>query len=159
MAGDIDERKLYRRAIGIEEARRLMVPSEAKIPKSSRRSSSGGHCGNCGQDTMEGHEDGHGMWHYRCPYCVSRQTPDPNPCPRCRCTAHETICCVIPVDSRFGKRLGEFSSNPFKPDITIFKCLNCGLEWNTPEYEKYLLTKAVRLVSQESEFAEKGNVK
>jgi hypothetical protein len=115
----------------------------------------GGYCGNCGQNTQVGTEDRHGMWHYRCPYCITHQDPKgPNPCPRCGCTAHENICCVIPVDSNFDRRMKEeFAVNPFKPDITFFRCLNCSFEWTTPEYEKYLLTKAVKSVLSTSEFA------
>lgn len=142
----MDERKLYPKIMGIEEERKKKVRTIAKIPKCLRLSTSGGRCGNCGHETMEGHEDGHGIWHYRCIYCVTHQKPSSDPCPRCRCTAHE----------RFGEPDEKVS--PFKPKLTAFRCLQCGYMWNTPEYEKYLLVKAVRSVSSTSEFSENHNV-
>lgn len=150
----MDEGKLYAKVMGIEEARKEMVPSIAKIPKRARLSSSGGRCNVCGHETVEGHEDGHGIWYYRCTYCVANQKPSPDPCPRCRCTAHDRIAYSISVDSDFTAKKREADAiNPFKPDVTSFRCLNCGFEWNTPEYEKYLLTKVIRSVLPTSEFA------
>ncbi len=139
----MDERKLYPKVMGIDEARKANVPTIARIPKSARLSSSGGRCNVCGHETMEGREDAHGIWHYRCTYCVAHQKPDPNPCPRCRCTAHD----------RFGE--AREHESPFRPEITSFRCLNCGFEWFTPEYEKYLLTRIVKSVLPKSEFADR----
>lgn len=140
----MDESKLYPKVMGIEEERKRNVRTIAKIPKCLRLSTSGRRCGNCGHETLEGHEDGHGVWHYKCMYCITHQKPSPDPCPRCRCTAHE--------------RLGEPDDekrSPFKPEIIAFRCLRCEYVWNTPEYEKYLLVKAIRSVSSISEFSEK----
>jgi len=128
--------------------------------KKKRGRSKGGFCGNCMQNNLKGTEDRHGMWHYRCQYCVEHQNPKgPNPCPRCECTEHERICGIIPADSHFGERLeAECRNNPFKPDVILFRCLNCSFEWNTPEFEKYLLTKAVKYVLPTSAFAENHKV-
>ena len=144
----MDERELYPKVMRIEEARKqcIPMPEGVKIPKSARKSSSGGRCNNCGRETMEGHEDAHGMWHYRCPYCVAHQKPSPDPCPRCRCTVHDRISEMSGL---------EMSSNPFKPDVIGFRCLNCSFEWFTSEYEKYLLTRVVKSVLPKSGFAEK----
>lgn len=140
---DESERRLYQKVTG--------------VTKKKRGHSKGGFCGQCMQYNLVGTEDRHGYWHYRCPHCVSRQNPkDPNPCPRCGCTAHETICDIIPVDSHFSERLKNTRIiNPFKPDVTIFRCLNCSFEWTAPEYEKYLLVKAIISVLPTSEFSEK----
>lgn len=142
----MDESKLYSKIMGIEEARKahIPMPPTVKIPKGARLNSSGGLCIMCEHETLEGHEDGHGMWHYRCTYCVTHQKPSPDPCPRCRCTAHDRIC----ETSEFKRR------SPFQPDIIAFACLNCGFVWNTPEYEKYLLTKVVESVLPASKFFE-----
>ena len=154
-----DERKLYPKVMGIDEARKanLPMPPSVKIPKRARLSSSGGRCNVCAHETVEGHEDGHGIWHYRCTFCVANQKPSPDPCPRCRCTAHDRIGLVIPVDSDFNTKMNEAcaSTNPFKPEVTAFRCLNCGFEWNTPEWEKYLLTRVIKSILPKSEFAEK----
>lgn len=153
------EKRLYDKVVEttrIEEARRLGIPSPVKIPKKKRKSSSGGFCGQCMQHNLVGTEDRHGMWHYRCPYCISHSNPKgPDPCPRCGCTAHERICGKIPIDSHFGERLKsemETIFNPFRPDVILFRCLNCSFEWDTPEFEKYLLIKTVRSVLSNSEF-------
>jgi len=147
-----DESRLYTKAMGIEKARKLHepMPNNIKIPKRSRLSSSGGRCYACDQNTLEGHEDSHGIWHYRCQYCVDHQKPDPNPCPRCRCTAHSETYRNDLFDSK----------NPFKPDVEYFECCNCEFKWITPEFEKFLLTKAVVSVTDNSSFLEnKRNVK
>lgn len=142
---DIEE-KLYLKAMGIEQARKdtIPMPEGVKIPKRMRRTSEGGRCGVCRNDTIEGREDGHGMWHYRCTYCVAHQQPSPDPCPRCRCTAHDKIC----------EKCESGLKNPFKPDAVIFRCLNCSFEWITSEYEKYLLTRVVRDILPTSKFSE-----
>jgi hypothetical protein len=146
----MDESKLYPKVMGIEEARKahIPMPPTVKIPKGARLNSSGGLCTYCGNETLEGHEDGHGMWHYRCTYCIAHQKPSPDPCPRCRCTAHDRI-----SETSESKR-----NSPFQPDIMAFKCLNCGFIWNTPEYEKYLLTKVVRSVLPTSDFSENRKI-
>lgn len=142
----MDEHKLYCKVMGIEEARKLHVPmpNGIKIPKNARLSSSGGFCGNCGQHTLEGHEDGNGMWHYRCPYCIQYQDPNDESCPRCECKAHQNLCGNI-----------DSLNNPFKPIIEECQCLNCGYKWVTQEFVKYLLTKVVKSVSPTSGFAKK----
>jgi hypothetical protein len=157
----MNEEELYVKVMGIEEARKanLPMPNGIKIPKSARLSSSSGYCNICGQNTVEGHEDGHGIWHYKCTYCVTHQKPDPNPCPRCRCTVHSDIVSMSFVSSlKEGLKTMTELGNPFKPIATIFRCVNCDFEWYTPEYEKYLLTKVVRSILPTSEFAknEKG---
>jgi NAD-dependent SIR2 family protein deacetylase len=125
------------------EIEKRLFEKVTKGIKKKRGRSKGSRCGCCGQNTQEGTEDRHGMWHYRCPYCVTHQNPkDKDPCPRCRCTAHE----------RIG---GSLENNPFKPDVVFYRCLNCSLEWNTKEYEIYLLTKVVKSVLPTSEFAKK----
>lgn len=139
---------MYSKVMGIDEARKEKVPSIVKIPKSARLSSSGGRCNTCGHETVEGHEDGHGVWHYRCTYCITHQKPSPDPCPRCRCNAHDRIGEMTEI-SEISKQI-----SPFKPEIIMFRCLNCGFEWNTPEYEKYLLMKVVRSVLPTNKFAE-----
>ena len=138
------EIRFYKKIMGIEEARKhfLPMPPSVKIPKSSRLHSSNGRCNVCGHEALEGREDGHGIWHYKCIYCVTHQKPDPNPCPRCRCTSHEKLCNTSEM------------KNPFEPDVILFRCLNCGFEWNTPEFETYLLTKAVKSILPTSEFTE-----
>jgi hypothetical protein len=143
----MDEHKLYSKVMGIEEARKehVPMPPSVKIPKNARLNSSGGRCNRCGHETMEGHEDGHGMWHYRCTYCVAHQKSSPNPCPRCRCTVHDRICETSESERK----------SPFQPDIMAFSCLNCGFVWNTPEYEKYLLTRVVKSVLPTSEFVDR----
>lgn len=126
------------------ELEKRLFEKVMKVTKKKRGHSKGGFCGNCMQHNHVGTEDRHGMWHYRCPYCVAHQDPKgENPCPRCGCTAHDRICAIIPIDSNFDKRL-EDELNPFKPDVTIFRCLNCSFEWYTPEFEKYLLQKCIR---------------
>ena len=145
-----DERKIYAKVMGIEEARKqhIPMPSSIKIPKGSRLSSSGGHCGKCGHETMEGHEDGHGIWHYKCTYCIEHADPkNPDPCPRCKCTAHEEFSIV----KSFGFHKKTIT-NPFKPEIEEYRCLNCGFEWTAPEFEKYMLVKVVRSVLPSSAF-------
>lgn len=130
-----NELKQYLKVTGIEAQRRDKVPVTVHIPKKLRRSSSGGFCSRCLQNTMEGYEDGHGMWHYRCPNCVAHQDKnDPNPCPRCGCRAHH--------DSMGDKT--KTSTNPLMPEIIKFVCLNCCFMWYNPEYEKYLLTRAIK---------------
>jgi len=140
-----------------DEFEKRLFEKVTKLPKKKKRGhSKGGFCGNCMQYKTEGTEDRHGMWHYRCPVCIKNQDPKgKDPCPRCGCTAHDRICAIISDDSHFGERLKEEAvNNPFKPDVTLYRCLNCSFEWNPPEYEKYLLTKAVKYVLPTSEFSE-----
>lgn len=100
-------------------------------------------CGICGNDTYEGKPDGKGIWHYRCQYCVDHADPNgPNPCPECGCTAHENICGIIPYEKDTAKAFTEME-HPLRPDIMMFRCLNCSYEWYNPEYEKYLLGKNI----------------
>jgi hypothetical protein len=139
------EEELYLKAMGIEQARKDTMPTIAKIPKRLRRSSSGGRCERCRQETLEGHEDGHGMWHYRCQYCVDHQKSDPNPCPRCHCTSHTSI----PTQE---------CDNPFAPSIAVFRCLNCTYEWFSDEYQRFLLGKAVKSVLPKSQFSKDRNI-
>lgn len=150
------EIRLYQKVMGIEEARKLQIPmpNGIKIPKSARNSSSGRRCDNCGKDTLEGHEDAHGMWHYRCSYCVEHQDPTKEPCPRCGCTAHEGIAGSVPINFT-ENQVNKLIHNPFRPDVILFRCLNCSFEWDTPEFEKWLLTKAIKYVLPTSAFAEK----
>jgi len=118
----------------------------------------GTHCGNCGKETLVGKPDKHGIWHYRCPYCVEHQDPKgPDPCPRCGCTAHEQICGSVPFNFT-QRQIDELINNPFKPDVIEFACLNCSFRWGTPEFEKYLLTKVVKSVLPTNEFSEKYEV-
>lgn len=146
----VDEKDLYAKVMGIEDYRKqnLPMPNGIKIPKRARRSSSGGHCRDCGHDTLVGHEDGHGMWHYTCTYCVTHQNQNNVPCPRCGCKAHERIGGT--VSSLSEKKVDEITSNPFRPEVMTFRCLRCSQEWFNPEYEQYLLTKVVKSVSNSS---------
>lgn len=149
------EKRIFEKVTGIEKARKdtKPMPEGVKIPKCMRRTSEGGRCGVCGNNTLEGREDGHGVWHYRCPYCIAHQQPSPDPCPRCRCTAHEDIAGSVPPNYA-ENQMDKITHNPFRPAVEYYLCLRCGFKWNTPEYEKYLLTKAVEYILPTSEFSE-----
>jgi hypothetical protein len=146
------EEELYSKVLGIDDYRKNgePMPNGVKIPKRARRSSTGGHCRDCGKDTVEGHEDGHGMWHYTCTNCVKSQNQNDVPCPRCSCKAHENICGTI--SSLSSPKYDEITSNPFRPETQTFRCKRCSFEWMNPEYERYLLTKVVLSVTKKSEF-------
>lgn len=138
-----DEAKQYFRIMGIEQARDndMPMPEGVTIPRRFRERREGCRCGKCNKEVAVGYEDGHGMWHYRCPECVKNQDPNgSNPCPRCKCTAHENIA------------TDKTDNNPFAPDVAMLRCLNCCLEYPAVEYERYLLTRTVRSVTDKSPF-------
>lgn len=138
-----DEAKQYLKATGIDQARKdtMPMPEGVIIPKRLRQHREGFRCGKCGKEVAVGYEDGHGMWHYRCPECVKNQDPNgPNPCPRCKCTAHEDIV------------IEKTENNPFAPNVSMLRCLNCGFDYPAVEYERYLLTRTVRSVTDKSPF-------
>jgi len=108
------------------------------------------HCGNCGQDTLEGKPNKEGIWHYRCQYCIDHQDPNgPNPCPECGCTAHENLCGSWDVTEEGRAKCKEDVNNKLRPDITIFQCLNCGHQYPTPEYEQYLFNRNIKVITKE----------
>lgn len=140
-----DEKKLLENVLGLDEYRRQGVPTDFRIPKKLRLHSTGRRCGKCGHEAEEGHEDAHGVWHYRCTYCVEHADPKgPDPCPRCQCTAHQGF-----------SNIREGTTPPFKPQIENYRCLNCGFEWTTPEFEKYILSRVVVSVTSKSPFFQK----
>jgi len=138
-----DEEKQYLKATGIAQARKdtKPMPDGVTIPKRYRQHREGFKCGKCGKEVAVGQEDGHGIWHYRCPECVKNQDPNgPDPCPRCKCTAHESFA------------LEKTENNPFAPATGMLRCMNCGFEYASAEYEHYLLTKSVRSITDKSSF-------
>jgi hypothetical protein len=151
----IDEVKMYSKVLGIDEYRSKNepMPNGIKIPKKARRSSTGGHCTDCGTDSVVGHEDGHGIWHYSCTHCIKNQNPNDVPCPRCGCKAHESICGTL--SSLSSSKYSEITSNPFRPEFEMFYCKRCGQKWTNPEYERYLLTKVVRSITEKNGFSKK----
>lgn len=83
---------------------------------------------------------------------VVRQDPNgPNPCPECGCTAHENILGFIPESqSSNATKIFATANHPLRPEIMMFRCLNCSHAWYNPEYEKYLLAKNVKYFINET---------
>ena len=107
-------------------------------------------CTNCGQETLEGKPDEKGEWHYRCQYCTEHADLNaPDPCPKCTCTAHENIIGIIPYSKDTTKAFQEIK-HPTRPEVAMFRCLNCSYEWYSPEYEKFLFSKNVVAVIKET---------
>jgi len=100
-------------------------------------------CGVCGNQTYEGTQDPKtGMWKYRCQYCVDHQNPDGIPCPECGCKSHEDIVGQI-AESKVSQQAFVEMNHPLRPEIMMYRCLDCSYEWYNPEYEKFLLGKNV----------------
>jgi len=106
-------------------------------------------CGNCLQNTLEGKPDYQGIWHYRCQYCVDHQDPhyifkDTIPCPKCGCTAHENILGQYKFTNEGITKARKDAANILRPEITMYRCLNCSHEWINPDFERYVVTRAIK---------------
>lgn len=103
------------------------------------------HCVHCGNDTYEKRMLWDGMYYYRCSYCAKHADPNDEPCPRCGCKAHERIAFIektITITSSEGEdKPKELKSSPFKPEIKMYKCLNCAQYFYTQEFLHYLAIK------------------
>lgn len=103
------------------------------------------HCFNCGTDNREEVLKENGMYYYRCPNCIYIADPnEPEPCPKCGCKAHERICNSGELTDEGLAKLHKDINNPFRPEIESYTCLNCGYNYYTKAYVKFLATKAIK---------------
>jgi len=99
----------------------------------------------CGKDTFEEWIKEDGMYYYRCQNCIDIANPNElEPCPKCGCKAHERIGNSGELTEKGLAKLHNDINNPFRPEIESYTCLNCGYNYYTKEYEKYLASKVFK---------------
>lgn len=107
------------------------------------------HCFNCGENAREEILKENGMYYYRCQHCIDTADPnEPEPCPKCGCKAHERIGNSGEVTEKGLAKLHRDINNPFRPEIESYTCLNCGHNYYTKEFQKYLASKVIKEVKK-----------
>ena len=64
------------------------------------------------------------------------------PCPKCGSDEVWEFICSIPWSEEHSTKWDNYDKG-LRP-CEAFECQDCGYRWDNPEYEKYLLTRAVK---------------
>ena len=102
-------------------------------------------CVDCGhEETVMVDYSGH--YYYSCPFCAdydaAKHKETDIRCSRCGCFALREIVGAWDYNEEGMEKSKRDLSNEFRPSES-FECKGCGRYFPNPEYEKYLLTKAM----------------